>query len=59
MRHRWMRTRSLPVLAISILLLSVRPGARGAAAQPEERDPSSELILLFSGAIQGNMEPCG
>ena len=57
-RPPWRRSRQLILAAIALSLLSLRPGARD-ATDPDERVPSSELILLFSGEVRGNLEPCG
>ena len=47
------------ILAISVLVLIARAPWRDASAQPEEGNPKTELILLFSGAVAGHLEPCG
>lgn len=46
-------------LLAALVAVLLEPVPAGSAAGAEERDPQRELILLASGSIEGNLEPCG
>ena len=45
--------------AILLGLLPWRPLAPDQAAPAEGRDPRWDLLVLYTGAVQGQLEPCG